>query len=443
MKIINLKASNIKKLVAVDITPTGDVIKISGKNGAGKTSVLDSIFWALGGNKGIQDEPLRRGEAKGSIELDLGDIIVKRTFNESGATTLVLENKDGLRFQSPQNMLDSLLGRLTFDPLEFMRQDPKKQFATLRQLTGVNTDRLDGIRQKAYDERTQVNAMVKRLEVQAEAIVVPAGTPKEEVNVAQVAELLREASAIKDQKTANDAKINELQQKLESGKSTFRMKYENQQNQCAEIKAKIDQLNKELKEKEAFMEDGSIKFANWEIELDDDIKKVKELANSIVVPDIDGLQAQLGQAQTTNKAVAQYQKREELRREAVTTKKLADDLTQKIETVDAEKNQMIAEAKFPLEGLGFGAGVVTYKDLPLEQASSAEQLRVSMAMAMALNPKIRVIRITDGSLLDPQSMAEVEAMAKDNDFQVWAELVDVSGKVGIFIEDGAVAAVNP
>jgi predicted ABC-type transport system involved in lysophospholipase L1 biosynthesis ATPase subunit len=103
---------------------------------------------------------------------------------------------------------------------------------------------------------------------------------------------------------------------------------------------------------------------------------------------------------------------------------------------------MITAAKFPLEGLGFGNGAVVYKEIPLSQASSAEQLRVSMAMAMALNPKVRVIRITDGSLLDSSSMKVIDEMANAQDFQIWCEIVDESGKVGIVIEDGAVAAVN-
>src|SRR3990172_5003945 len=127
MKIIRLKAENIKKLVAVEITPAGNVVRITGKNAAGKTSVLDSIFWALGGQQNISEQPIRKGEKRASIEVDLGDIVVKRTFTEGGGTALTIENKDGLRFKSPQTMLDGLIGRLTFDPLEFMRQEPRKQ----------------------------------------------------------------------------------------------------------------------------------------------------------------------------------------------------------------------------------------------------------------------------------------------------------------------------
>ena len=73
MKIVKLAAENIKKLVAVEITPTGDVIRVTGKNGAGKTSVLDAIWWALGGEREIQSQPVRQGEKTAKVVLDLGE----------------------------------------------------------------------------------------------------------------------------------------------------------------------------------------------------------------------------------------------------------------------------------------------------------------------------------------------------------------------------------
>ena len=105
-----------------------------------------------------------------------------------------------------------------------------------------------------------------------------------------------------------------------------------------------------------------------------------------------------------------------------------------------QKQDAIAGAAMPVDGLGFGAGVVTYNGVPFDQASSAEQLRVSMGIAIAANPKLRVIRITDGSLLDEDSLAAIGEMAKAADFQVFVEVVDSSGTVGIVIEDGLVAS---
>ena len=49
MQIVELRAENVKRLSAVTIRPTGPVVEITGKNEAGKSSVLDSIWMALGG----------------------------------------------------------------------------------------------------------------------------------------------------------------------------------------------------------------------------------------------------------------------------------------------------------------------------------------------------------------------------------------------------------
>jgi len=119
---------DIKGLVAVDITPNSNVVRITGNNGAGKSSVLDCIWFAVGGSRVHDDMPIRKGQPRGKITLDLGDIIVSRVFNPSG-TTLTVESKDGQAvFKKPQDMLDSLLSKVAFDPLSFVRADAKAQF---------------------------------------------------------------------------------------------------------------------------------------------------------------------------------------------------------------------------------------------------------------------------------------------------------------------------
>ena len=127
MKILKLTAENVKKLRAVEITPTGELVEITGKNGAGKTSVLDAIWWALAGTKHIQAVPIRTGATKARIRLDLGELIVERRFTPVGST-LTVEKADGARYTSPQGILDALLGALTFDPLAFVGQEPREQF---------------------------------------------------------------------------------------------------------------------------------------------------------------------------------------------------------------------------------------------------------------------------------------------------------------------------
>ena len=112
--------------------------------------------------------------------------------------------------------------------------------------------------------------------------------------------------------------------------------------------------------------------------------------------------------------------------------------TAEITKITSDKSEIVKNAKMPIEGLSFDDEGVLFKSIPFSQLSAAEQLRVSISMAMVMNPKLRVIRIMDGSLLDTENMEIIKNMAKDNDFQVWIEKVDESGKIGIYIEDGEI-----
>ena len=116
------------------------------------------------------------------------------------------------------------------------------------------------------------------------------------------------------------------------------------------------------------------------------------------------------------------------------------ELTAAMTVIEKQKTDAIAAASFPVPGLGFNDTGVTFKGLPFAQCSSAEKLRVSVAVAMSAAPKLRVIRITDGSLIDSKNLEILSTLAKENDFQLWIEKVDESGKVGVYIEDGEVKA---
>ena len=95
MKIIKLEASNVMRLNAVEITPKGDVVILGGKNGAGKSSVLESILLALGGRKSKIKEPLKKGKDKGKVvlELDGTGLIVTRTFTKAGGGVLTVTDR--------------------------------------------------------------------------------------------------------------------------------------------------------------------------------------------------------------------------------------------------------------------------------------------------------------------------------------------------------------
>jgi chromosome segregation ATPase len=412
MKIVKLTAENIKKLVAVEITPTGNMIKITGKNGAGKTSVLDAISFALGGKDEIQSQPIRKGEKKAKAELDLGDFVVRRTFTENGSSSLIIENKEGARYGSPQAMLDAILGKLSFDPLGFMRLDAKAQFETLKSLTGVDTSDIETKRKTVYDERTATNKELRAIEIRYNAITVPIDVPDKEVSSVDVANKISEANTLQSKKDRAVEKNQRLTEDIKRGNEKI-----------ASLKDEIKKCEEAVKSLES----------QRELNLPD---------TKIVVPDTEVLQVELANVEVRNKAFRLKQEKDKLRIELELAKKKSEEQSKEIESLDAEKLNRVSSAKFPVEGITFGDGFVAYNELPLDQASDAEKLRISMAMAMAMNPKLRVLRVTDGSLLDSDSLKIIEEMAQKNDYQVWMEMVDESGKIGIVIEDGTIIKNN-
>ena len=417
MRIIKLQAENVKKLKAVEITPTGDIVVISGKNGMGKTSVLDSIWFALGGGEATKHtpKPIREGEQTAHVSIDLGDIIVSRNWTDNDKTYLKVENKDGAVFKSPQKLLDEMVGRLSFDPLEFSMMSDKEQRDVLLSFldTKVNLDELEGKKQAVYQERTIVNRDIKSLEGQLAGLgKPPADLPSEEVSTAQIMGEYREA-----QDTIN--KNNEVRQE-----------YKVIQQQYVSAGLAVKALQEQLEEKQAVL-----------AELRKAGKALQDKAKGLTDPDISTFNEKIQTAEATNIAIRDAQKYREVKTQLDKLLKESDKLTEQIKTFDKTRIDAIEKAVFPIDGLGFDDSGVTYQEVPFKQASSAEQLRVSMAMAMSLNPKIRVIRITDGSLLDSQNMKIVEELAKKNDYQIWVERVDETGKVGIYIEDGEVKEV--
>ncbi|AEP08926.1 AAA family ATPase [Micavibrio aeruginosavorus] len=408
MKILNLKAENIKKLVAVDITPNGDTVVISGKNGAGKSSVLDSIYWALAGSKHIDAMPIRQGEEKGSIRLDLGKYVVERRFTEK-SSYLTVTAKDGARYPSPQDLLNEMTASITFDPLEFSRLKPQEQYDALRGLVKIDADieALDAQNEKDFDNRTDVNRQIKALDAQIEGIKakIPDGTPDEPIDVMDLSN-----------------KINGEKDKIRTH-GNYCERIANADKAIADTESEIEALSKKL--------DGYRK-ARLDIA---SAKSEITLVDAAVVQD---WQDRLEKSQETNQAVSLKADMLEKRSTLDDLIKKSEGLTKAIKDRELEKAQAIADAEMPIPGLTLANGVVFYEGVPFSQASSAQQLRVSTAIAMAMNPELRVIRIKDGSLLDREGMDMIKSMAKDKDFQIWIERVADDDPVAIVIEDGQV-----
>lgn len=418
MKIIKLIAENVKGLKAVEIVPDEYFQIISGKNGQGKSSVLDSIWYALGGGKALEDteKPIRHGEDQASVTLDLGDITVTRRW-KGETTALDVRTKDGAKYSSPQTLLDTMIGRLSFDPLAFCNLDEKKQVHTLQELIGFNPDALNLQRQKLYDQRTLVNRDIKQLEGQLSGIAKPApDTPDEEVSAAAILQELKVA------------------QEVQKSNDQIRKEYAELDHSCHQIEIEISDLDKQIARLQAVRE---AKF-NQLISSKDTLREKKVEVEQLQDPDLGSFQTRLEQVEQLNQIVRSKKQFMAISEKMLEAKIASDRLTDQIEEIDKQKEEALRQAKFPIEGLSFGETGITFNGIPFKQCSAAERLKVSLAMAMALNPKVRIIRILDGSLLDEDNLAVIQEMAKEKDYQVWVEVVDSSGKVGVFIEDGQV-----
>src|SRR6202043_2254720 len=405
MKIISLVAENVKKLVAIEIRPDGNLVVISGKNAAGKTSVLDSIWWCLAGATHIQAAPIRKGSNEARIRLDLGELRVTRTFKRGSdgtgpTTSITVENAEGARFPSPQRMLDSLIGALSFDPLEFARMPPAEQFDALRRFVPeVDFVAIENADRGDRERRTELGRQARQERAAAEAIKTPAETPEVEIDEAALVAELETAGAANAELEVRKAR----RERAEADVLTH-------QQSAQRWRAEADKLRQQA----AAAEERAREMEKAAEELQ---RKLNEAPPLPAPTDTAAIREHIAAARKINAHVRALDERMKHHTRAMALEQQLAELTSSISRRQEAKAAAIAAAKMPVPGLGFGDHAVLMDGLPFEQASDAEQLRVSVAIAIALNPKLRVLRVRDGSLLAETSLTLLARMADENDMQ--------------------------
>lgn len=420
--IVKLEAANVKRLKAVAIKPSGSTVVVRGNNAQGKTSLLDAIQLALGGKSLQPPKVIREGEEKAEIVVELSNgLVVRRHWTANDRPYLSVTSKDGGKLASPQAILDKLTGALSFDPLAFLSQKPADQLATLKKLVGVDTSALDAEHARLFADRTVVNREVDTLRAQV-AGMPPIEAPEKEESIAS---LLAERQTLEAQRRANEAR---------RAKTANLRRHANQMAEgVAMQRGTIDGLRMQLREAEERLA-GLQDLAD----LENKAASNAEAADfELVDPDLSGIDARMASLEATNAAVRAKAARDQVIAKGLAAKAKADDLSARLTAIAEQREQLVSSARFPVEGLGFGEGGITFQGLPIEQASQAERLRVSLAMGLALNPKLKVITLRDASLLDEKSLALVEQMAADAGAQVWLEMVGTSGEASVVIEDGS------
>jgi DNA repair exonuclease SbcCD ATPase subunit len=418
MRIVELRAENVKRLRAVTIRPRpeGGVLVIGGENGAGKSAALDAIEMALGGGASTPAEPVRRGEKEARIVLETDEFTVFRRYTAEGKDSLEIHVKGKGKVSSPQALLDSVYSRLSFDALDFVRISGKEQAELLRQITGLDFADLDAARKAAFDERTLVNRKEKELAgAVARMLAPPPGTPDEEVA------LKERLDALEDARLKNRARAEAMQRVVDLGKERER------------ALARWMEATRLAEEAEA---------AHVQVVANQEV--AREEAKNAAAEDEEPLRKAVEDVEKINAAVRQKQARAAAEEDLRAVRAEVGKFTAAIHAADQDRAIRLATAKFPVAGLGISedGATVTFGGLPFAQASQAEALKVSCAIGAALNPKLRFLLIRDGSLLDLGNLAALDEWAREKKIDVLLERVGDGPEVSVVIEDGAVREVR-
>jgi len=411
MKILNLKSKNLKGIKAIDITPKDDMVIISGKNGAGKTSAIDSIWYALLWKAGVKGTPMpiRKGAKHAEVKVTLCEdlteeeiaqgktpeplFIVTRNWTANDKTYLKVSNGKGLIYTSPQKLLDDFIGFLSVDPRKFTTMSGKEHRDILIQLTGFDVSGIEAKIADLREQRTIKGREVKLLSGEREPITIE-DLPEELISVTDINDELQEAMA---------------------------------------VNTKIDEAvrNKEMAEKEIERLKGLI------------VSCEDYLQTNTIIP-IDSLKDRLNNSQEINEQVRARERNKVADEKENKARAEYEKFTQNIkeETAKLEDGLKANWHRIPDQKLSLTEDDIAYDGTPYSQISFSEQLRVAMGIAMAINPKLKVISIADYSLLDDENKSIIRQLAKEFGFQVWAEEVDDTGNKGFYIEDGEVKAEN-
>lgn len=412
MKIISLEAENIKKIKATRIEPNGKpIVILKGKNGVGKTTAIDCISYALGGAKALPEMPITKGEDEGRILLDLGDIVIKWRGTQKGKHEIAVENKDGLLYKSPQALLDGLYNKVAFDPEEFIRindgtaEGKRKQLQILKSLVGLNFSDLNAKREKIFNERAIVNREIKSLKVNIDTMPKEEA-PEEEVSFAELAK--------EQEKRIKKNQENEKQRAL------LKSMEQNVQN----ASQKAARLKEEFKT-------ATEHHQKLVIECD----QMKETVSSLVDMNTESIKVEIAQAERINMKVRLNKKRDEFLSILELKQFESETLTKEMEEIETKKAEMLSMTKFPIEGLSFDETGVTLSGIPFDQCSSADQWRVSASIGLAAHPKLSVLLIRNGSLLDEDNLILLGEMVEKMDGQVWIERVSEDKELSVVIQN--------
>ena len=408
MKILKLTAENFKKLSAVEITPDGNVVVISGKNAAGKSSVLDAIEVALCGGK-MPKKPIKDGEVRAKVEVNMGPYkVTRKFFGTSSTLTVETTGETPTTVRRPQEFLDSVVGNISFDPLAFLNKQPAEQRNTLMEFLGLNLEEFTNKIAALKAERSEVRKEKERKLHEAESITTTPNLPPQEVSSESLLVELKEIQTHNEkcQKAATDNAV---------------------------VRSELQRVDADIQAAEKSIRDWQARLAQLQIQKTDKKKLFQDAEGPMM--DSAEVEAKLKSLSATNEAIRRNNQKRAAMVDADIHAAAYTELGDEIKIVENEKAKKLAEAVMPIEGLTILPDGLGYNGLPLEQECQSKRLKICVAIAMAMNSKLKVLRI-DGNGLDKDSLVAIGELVAGKDYQVWIEKVSDDNKIGFYIEDG-------
>ncbi len=422
MKIDTIQINGFKKLVQFSIDPEGKSVEIKGRNGQGKSSIIDAIWVALTG-KEVPGVPVNKDSIKAEIVvgLDSGHTVTLK-FTARGGKSLVVEGPDGAAVKAPATFLQNLIGKISFDPFEFVEMEPGKQRAFLVQLLGLDLSAIDARKEVVLKEKREAEGDAKAIEKQIEELANIRETQR--VDVADLMtkqelrnEKVRQIESARGAMRTVESQIEASSQKVDS----ILAEIENARKTLSAWEAKLPEAMTERTQAEERANRGREVIGRLEAELAD----MPDNSPAIVA------------AGDTNAKADAWERKESLRAEYKLAVSDIDAAKQKLEDIENDRKEALLSASFPVEGLAFTDEGVTFNGLPFDKGNQcmSDILRVGVAIAVAQDPALKIVRIKDGSLLDSKSRADLLVMLSTCGFQAFIETVADSDLQALTIEE--------
>lgn len=407
MKINKLEIENVKRVKAVKIEPTANGLTIvGGNNNQGKTSVLDAIAWALGGNKYKPSQAHREGSMTPphlSITMNNGLIVERKGKNSDLKITDPSGQKGG------QNLLNSFVEELAINLPKFMDSTSKEKAQTLLQIIGVGDQlfELERAETEEYNKRHTIGQIKDQKEKFAKEMQYYPDAPKELVSITELVAQQQEILARNGENQRKRQQVNEISQRFEME----RQQIENMRQQLLELETKHNQTSLDLETAQKSAKDLQDESTT---ELESNIAEIDEINRRVRV-NLDKDKAEEDAAEYRN----QY-----------------DQLTATIDEIRKQKAELLDKAELPLTGLSVKDGQLIYNGQQWDNMSGSDQLKVSTAIVRKLKPDCGFILLDKLEQMDVKSLEEFGAWLEQESLQGIATRVSTGDECEIVIEDG-------